>query len=318
MTGADVTVVKPGWFTTVQDAGRHGFQAYGVSVSGPMDRLAYILANRLVDNRDGEAALEITLKGPELLFEREMVFAVTGADLAPELDGRSVPQWTSVLARAGSRLRFGVRRSGARSYLALAGGVDVPLVWGSRSTHVMSRIGGMKGRALVAGDRLAVGVVAPNARAMPERRVPENLRPIYRSPAPLRVLPGPHLSAFEPQALRVLTGGTYRLSSRSDRMGARLMGPRLVHAKPTQWISDGTAMGALQVPADEQPILLLADRQTTGGYPQLAVVISADWPLAGQLAPGDAVQFTVTTPGDARAALLAQRNEVDRALPARA
>lgn len=312
---ARITVVKPGWFTTVQDGGRYGYQQYGMPVSGPMDRRSHVIANRLVGNRDQEAALEITLKGPELLFEAAAVVAVTGADLSPAINGVALPLWTSVLVKAGSRLAFGTKRSGARSYLAVAGGIDVPVVLGSRSTHVSSRTGGLKGRSLAAGDCLVGGTARPHQHATIERALPERLRPVYSTPATLRILPGPHLSSFAPQAGDRLTANPYRLSSRSDRMGFRLEGARLVQARAEARISDGTALGALQVPPDGQPILLMADRQTTGGYPIIAVVISADLHLAGQLLPGDTVSFTPTTLPEAQRVLKAQWEELDRAVP---
>ena len=312
---ANIMVVKPGWFTTVQDMGRYGCQQYGVSGSGAMDRRSYVLANRLVGNRDDAAALELTLKGPELLFEHDTVMALTGADLAPFVDGRVIPLWTSVLVKGGGRLTFGTRRAGARSYLAIAGGIDVPMVFGSRSTHIASQTGGVEGRVLAQGDVLSGGTLSSHHREMIGRLVPEQLRPLYSTVATLRILRGPQHSSLSEEALEVLTTSPYRLTSQSDRMGYRLEGPKLTHAGMKQWISDGTAMGALQVPPDEQPILLMADRQTTGGYPKIAVVISADLHLSGQLMPGDTINFRMTTPAEARVALKAERNELDRAIP---
>jgi len=312
---AHIMVVKPGWFTTVQDLGRYGYQQYGVSGSGAMDRRSYVLANRLVGNRDDAAALELTLKGPELLFENDTVMALTGADLAPFVDGRVIPLWTSVLVKGGGRLTFGTKRAGARCYLAIAGGIDVPMVFGSRSTHIASQIGGMNGRVLAQGDVLSGGTLSSHHREMIGRLVPEHLRPLYSTVATLRILRGPQHSSLSEQALEVLTTSSYRLTSQSDRMGYRLEGPKLTHVGMKQWISDGTAMGALQVPPDEQPILLMADRQTTGGYPKIAVVISTDLHLAGQLMPGDTISFRMTTPAEAQVALKAEWNELDRAIP---
>jgi len=310
-----IMVVKPGWLTTVQDLGRYGYQQYGMPVSGAMDRYSYILANRLIGNHDHDAVLEITLKGPELLFEHNSVIAVTGADLAPSLDGIVMPLWTSVPVKAGSRITFGTRRIGARSYLAIAGGVDVPVVLGSRATHIASQTGGMKGRTLAQGDILIGKTPSLNQHRTMGRSLLENLRPIYSAVTTLRVLPGPQGDAFLEQALAVLTTNSYRLTSQSDRMGYRLEGPKLRHGKAEQYISDGTAMGLLQIPPDEQPILLMADRQTTGGYPKLATVISADLHLAGQLLPGDTIQFTTTTLQEAQAALKTQWAALQQALP---
>jgi antagonist of KipI len=312
---AHITVVKPGWLTTVQDLGRYGYQQYGVPVSGAMDRFSYIVANRLVGNQDQDAALEITLKGPELLFEQDTIVAVTGADLRPSVNGIGMPRWTSVLVKAGSRLAFGARRAGGRSYLAIAGGIDVPVVLGSRSTHTSSQTGGMKGRALAQGDVLISGAKSSHRSTRIGRSIPESLRPGYSILTTLRILPGPQRDSFSEQGLEVLTTNSYRLSSQSDRMGYRLEGPKLTHAGTGQCISDGTAMGALQVLPNDQPILLMADRQTTGGYPKIAVVISADLRLAGQLMPGDTVEFKTTTLSEALAAMKAQSHELNQAIP---
>lgn len=310
-----ITVVKPGWLTTVQDAGRYGYQQYGMPVSGPMDRRSHVIANRLVGNCDQEAALEITLKGPELSFETAAVVAITGADLSPSLDGIALPLWTSVPVKAGSRLTFGTRRSGARCYLAIAGGIDVPVVLGSRSTHVSSRTGGLQGRALAPGDILIGVTPRLRQRVTIGRSLPERLRLSYSTTATLRILPGPQLSSFAPQSFDLLTANPYRLSSQSDRMGYRLEGPTLMQARVEARISDGTALGALQVPPDGQPILLMADCHTTGGYPILAVVISADLHRAGQLLPGETVAFTATTLPEAQAVLKAQWEAIDQAIP---
>jgi antagonist of KipI len=308
-------VVKPGWLTTVQDLGRYGYQQYGMPVSGAMDRYSYIVANRLIGNRDHDAALEITLKGPELLFEHDSVIAVTGADLVPSVDGIGIPLWTSVPVKAGSRITFGTRRLGTRTYLAIAGGIDVPIVLGSRSTHIASQTGGMKGRTIAQGDILISGIPSRYQRGTTGRSLPEKLRPIYSPVTTLRILPGPQRNTFSEQALAVLTTDPYRLTSLSDRMGYRLEGPKLGHGKAEQYISDGTAMGVLQIPPDEQLILLMADRQTTGGYPKVAVVISADLRLAGQLMPGDCVSFRTTTLQAAQAAWKTQWDALQQAFP---
>jgi antagonist of KipI len=310
-----ISVVKPGWFTTVQDLGRRGYQQYGVSVSGAMDPHAHILANRLVGNPDEEATLEITLKGPELYFHDDTVVAITGADLAPSATGINIPLWTSLLIRAGTTLKFGARRAGARSYLSIAGGFDVPIVLGSRATHVSSCTGGLQGRALQAGDLLTGGLLSRPAGALAGRTAPIALRPSYSNTVMLRILPGPHEHSFAYDALTALTAQPYRLSSRSNRMGYRLEGPALVPRKAGQDISEGTAGGALQVPPDGHPILLMADRQTTGGYPTLAVVISADLSVAGQLVPGDTISFRRATRSYAYRELRAQWSELDDMMP---
>ena len=290
--------------TTIQDAGRWGFQAQGVPVAGPMDPVSHRLANALVGNVRDTAALEITLLGPDLEFEDERLVAVAGAEFGMALDGRPVPINAPFIVSAGSRLRFGERRLGARAYLAISGGIAVPPMLGSRSTHLVSAMGGAGGRALAAGDRLPLGdprrvermalAPQPAAVALPDHH------------ARIRVLPGPQRDYFSDDALDVLQSALYTIGHNSDRMGFRLEGPRLAHARGADIISDATPLGVLQVPASGQPILLMADRQTTGGYPKIATVIAADIAVAGQLGPADTIAFTVCTPAEAMAALIAQ------------
>lgn len=306
----NVAVIKPGMLTTVQDSGRWGFQARGVPVAGPMDPVSHRLANALVGNPRDAALLEVTLLGPELEFEDERLVAVAGADFELVLDGRPAPSHAPFTVSAGSHLRFGARRLGARAYLAVSGGITVAPVLGSRATHLVSAMGGVNGRALVAGDRLPLGVRSQaglKACATPAAGRAA-LQGCLRSDSStaLRVLPGPQADYFAPDALDALQSAPYIVASNSDRMGFRLEGPGLAHARGGDIISDATPVGVLQVPASGQPILLMADRQTTGGYPKIATVIAADMTLAGQLAPADAITFVVCTPHDAMTALIAQ------------
>jgi antagonist of KipI len=299
-----VRVIRGGMLTTIQDSGRWGYQSRGVPVAGPMDPLSHRLANALVGNDRSAATLEVTLVGPELEFEDERVVAVTGADFEITLDGKLTQTGAPFMVAAESRLRFGRRRRGARAYLAIRGGVAVPPVLGSRATHVISAMGGLGGRSLKAGDRLPLGVAdvaRPTATAPADPVVP-----LPEQPARLRVLPGPQADAFAAEAFDALQSAAYTVGQQSDRMGFRLEGPRLTHARGADIISDATPLGVLQVPASGQPILLMADRQTTGGYPKIGTVISADLPVAGQLGPGDTIVFSVCTPREALAALIAQ------------
>jgi antagonist of KipI len=303
-------VIKPGMLTTVQDCGRWGYQAQGVPVAGPMDPLSHRLANALVGNPRDAATLEVTLLGPELEFMTERVLAICGAEFEVTTDGKAVKSEAAFVAAAGTRLRFGNRRRGARAYLAVAGGVDVPRVLGSRSTHLLTGMGGFEGRALRANDRLPFGV-AP----IPQRAAGPLADPLITLPgrhATIRVLPGPQLERFAVDALTILQSAPYTIGQQSDRMGFRLEGPHLRHAASADIISDATPLGVLQVPASGQPILLMADRQTTGGYPKIATVISADIPVAAQLAPGDTISFVVCTPREALAALIAQERTLLR------
>ena len=311
---ARIRVIKPGWCTTVQDFGRHGYQHYGVPVSGAMDRLALIIANRLVNNHDAAAALEITIVGPELLFEDAAVLAITGADLSPAIDGHSIPLWTTMAIQAGSRLTFGRRRTGARAYLAAAGGFDVPLLWGSRSTHLSSSTGGFNGRPLMAEDSLRV-CLDQSERPRLGTALAQGSQPLYGESPTLQVIPGPQQAGGG--VLSVLTNTPYRLTNQSDRMGYRLEGQPFQEVPTRARISDGTAMGALQIPPDGCPILLMADRPATGGYPKVAVVISADLPQAAQLQPGDTVTFRPTTLPEAEMAWADQWRQINEALPCR-
>jgi antagonist of KipI len=312
-----IVVVKAGWLTTVQDLGRYGYQQYGVPVAGAMDCFAATVANRLVGNPDQAAVLELTLKGPELQFERKTVIAITGADLSPTIDSGGVPLWESIVVSRGSRLSFCGRRAGARAYLAIAGSLDLPLVLGSRSTHCSSKTGGLEGRPLKPGDILCGGQPVESLDRLIGKRLPPWLLPCYGQSPTLRIVPGPQRGCFPDASLAILTGSSYTVAGESDRMGYRLTGPRIARNGSTQFISDCTAMGALQVPPDAQPILLMADRQTTGGYPKIAVVISADLPLAAQLAPGDTIRFTMCTVSEAQAMLRQRRALLDGVLPPR-
>jgi antagonist of KipI len=312
---AHVIVVKSGWLTTVQDLGRYGYQQYGVPVSGAMDSFSTRVANRLVGNPDYAAVLELTLKGPELQFEQDTVIAITGADLSPTVNGSSIPMWESIVIPPNSRLSFGTPRSGARSYVAISGGIDVPLVLGSRSTHCASETGGLQGRPLKQGDSLCAGQPVKSVKQLIGKRLPDQLLPRYRSPATLRVVPGPQQDFFPDASLATLTSSPYAITPQSDRMGYRLTGPKVVRKRSAKFISDCTTMGALQVPQDGQPILLMADRQTTGGYPKIAVVITVDLPLAAQLAPGDTITFVPCTVAQAQTALRQHRAQLDATLP---
>ncbi|OQW31004.1 MAG: hypothetical protein A4E19_20790 [Nitrospira sp. SG-bin1] len=310
-----IIVVKGGWLTTVQDLGRYGYQHYGVSAAGAMDSFSTRVANRLVGNPDRAAVLELTLKGPELQFEQDSVIAVTGADLSPTIDSHSIPMWESITVQRGSRLSFGTRRAGARAYLAIAGGIDVPSALGSRSTHCASETGGFGGRPLKSGDILCSGKPGKSTDRSIGTRLPDHLHPRYEHSATLRIIPGPQQGFFSEHSFATLTTAAYIVSPQSDRMGYRLTGPKIAWKESARFISDGTAMGALQIPPDGQPILLMADRQTTSGYPKIAVVISADLPLAAQLSPGDSITFARCTLAKARTALLKQRAMLDATLP---
>jgi antagonist of KipI len=276
-----------------------------VPVSGAMDSVAHRLANALVGNAPTAATLEVTLLGPELRAERPLVVAVAGATFSLSVDGQAVPHQAAFALAAGATLRFGARQAGSRAYVAVAGGIDTPPVLGSRATHLVSGMGGLAGRALVGGDWLPIG-------QPPSDAVPRSMRQGGASAATppaspvhtLRVMLGPQDTWFSPQAIDTLLHAVYRVSIQSNRMGFQLEGPLLTAARAEGPLSEPVPFGALQVPAGGVPILLMADRQTAGGYPK-----------AGQLGPGDVVRFAACTRAEARAALIARERELLRLMP---
>lgn len=287
-----VTVVRPGMLTTVQDRGRYGLQHLGVPAAGPMDWWCHEAANRLVGNDSNAAVLEVTLIGPELELTRSATVAVVGADFELSLSGTPIPMNQAFQAGAGHRLTFGSRLAGARAYVAFDGGVDVTPVMGSRATHLKGGLGGFEGRALRRGDVVGLGKpgdVPPIAAAL---RVPH--LPI-RQPVMLRAIAGP-----ESPGDRFWTS-TFTVSPQSDRMGYRLDGAAV--GAPGDQVSVAVAMGTVQVTPSGTCVLLMADRATSGGYARAATVITADLPIAGQLAPGDTLRFTRATADAARTAL---------------
>lgn len=306
MSVASVEVIRPGLLTTVQDLGRWGWQAWGVSVSGPMDARAHRAANRLVGNPAEAATLEVTLVGPELRFDDARTVAVCGADFILTVDHHLAAAAAPFRVPQGGRLRFGGHARGARAYLAVEGGIAVEPVFGSRATHLPSRVGGFFGRALASGDRLPLG--PPAVRRGPLTASPPLDMPSGR--AVLRVLPSPHQDRFEGAALSNLVSRAYTVRHESDRMGYRLEGPHVQALSRGDQLSEPSPPGSLQVPPDGAPILLMADCQTMGGYPVLATVISADLGLAGQLGPGDAVSFSPCSTQEAIAALISQERSL--------
>jgi len=295
-----IEVIKPGLLTTVQDQGRWGYQCYGVAVAGAMDIFALASANRLVGNPEAAAGLEMTLLGPTLRFQRETTFAVAGADLGPQLNGEPIANWTCHLAQSGALLDFAGRKSGLRAYLAVSGGIRVPPIMGSRSTYLLGRFGGLEGRALKPRDLLPTAPLAAGPRNYIGRVFPEDLRPPYRKNPTLRVVRGPFADFFSREAIQVFFSTEYTITPQSDRMGYRLHGEPLGRQKPKELISCGLANGTIQVPPDGQPIILLADRQSIGGYPIIATLILADLPLIAQCAPGDRLSFSPLSIDEAR------------------
>jgi antagonist of KipI len=273
-----------------------------------MDVFSHRLANQLVGNEPDAATIEVTLIGPEIEFDADTTIAIAGAEFDVTCAARLVPIGASVAVSRGQRLRFGRLHQGARAYLAVAGGITTPSVLGSRATNLVSHLGGLEGRALVAGDRLPIG---DGATAAPARKSIGLTLPTGGR-ARLRVMRGPQDEWFTPEAFEALSSVSFRVSPRSNRMGYRLEGPPLLRSRDGELISEPVGMGAIQVPGAGEPILLMADHQTAGGYPKIGHVITADLPLAGQLAPGDFVEFVACTRQDAVAALIARERQLLR------
>ena len=287
---------KSGLQTSVQDLGRTGFQKYGVIASGAMDPVAHRFANLLIGNEETAATLEITLVGPVIEFTEDAIIALCGGDLEPKIDGVAVKMWRMLTVAKGSTLTFGEPRSGARCYLAIFGGIDVPLVMGSRSTYLRAGIGGFRGRALEKGDELAIGqVTLQQQKALQQNNENEFdwlVPPVrYFDEPVIRMMTGRQFDLFDEDSKKQIFDETFAVSSNSDRMGYRLEGPRLALETPAELISEAVAFGSIQVPADGNPIVLLADRQTTGGYPKIGQVASVDLPLISQLKPGQQLRF---------------------------
>lgn len=278
--------------TTLQDLGRPNAISAGVQAGGAMDRFAHSAANLLVGNDPGQAALECTLGGPILVAEEKCLIAIAGADFDPHVNGAAAPPWTSLVLAPGDRLTFAGRRSGARTYIAISGGFEADRWLGSLSTNLMAKRGGMHGRALKAGDTLSV-VAEPRRPAVAGRAVPEELRPAYGDHT-LHAIAGPHLKMLDPESRRLLFQAAYSVGRDSDRMGYRLDGPQLI-VNGEELLSFGLVAGAVQVPRSGQPILLMADCQTAGGYAVAACVVSASLPIAAQLLPGDELQLADIT-----------------------
>jgi biotin-dependent carboxylase-like uncharacterized protein len=297
-------VLEPGLLTTVQDAGRRRWARYGVPPSGPLDAVAFTAANALVGNPPDAAALEITLTGPTLRVSRECLIAVCGATFDLWVGTLPVPTWHAVYMRAGRIITFGARRSGARAYLAISGGIALSPFLGSQATYLPGGFGGLDGRALRAGDRIPLGGTARRDLPWHAGRVwPVDRRPPYTPHPTLRVVLGPQDDYFTAEGVATFLNGVYRITPEADRMGARLQGPSIAHRGPTGIVSDGVVTGSVQVPPDGQPIVMLADHQTTGGYPKIATVLRADLPLLAQCLPGDSaascvVRFAAVTLAD--------------------
>jgi KipI family sensor histidine kinase inhibitor len=308
-------VRNQGLLTTIQDMGRYQYQAFGVPVSGAMDTYSLSLANILVDNDIGEAVLETTILGPTLEFTEDNIIAITGADLMPCVNGIDVSMNTAFLCHKGDILSFKGAVSGSRAYIAFAGGLAVPKVMGSKSTYIKARIGGYKGRRLEKNDELGFENPKLNIENLASRKININDQAdnqISKKAIKLRVVMGPQEEHFTECGIKTFLNSTYTVSNEFDRMGCRLEGEKIQHIKDGNIISDGIAFGAIQVPSHGTPIIMLADRQTVGGYAKIANVISVDLPKIAQARAGDKIIFEKISVEDAQSLYIEQLAEFEK------
>ena len=305
---SSIDVINGGILTTIQDSGRYGYQELGIPTSGVMDDYNYRLANILVGNKLDEAVLEMTYFGPTLKFNEDLTLAITGSDMNPKINGQPAPMFETIKVKAGDTLQFGKVNEGVRGYLAFGGSIDVPVVNGSKSTHIKTKMGGIDGRALKPKDTL--NIVGSKDKTM--RRIPENYLPKFNHCNLLRVVLGPQDDYFTEKGIHDLfRSGGYQVTKDFDRMGIRLKGTSIEHKETADIISDGTTFGSIQVPANGQPIILVADRQTTGGYTKIGNVITPDLYKLANMSFLDKVLFQKVTIEEAQKATLDYRNRFE-------
>lgn len=305
-----ITVLQPGLFSTIQDDGRQNYLAYGLPRAGVMDRYASRMANLLCGNPLNAAVIEMTMMGGSFRFEQPCRIAICGGEMAPRLNTAMIEQWKAFDVKTGDVLEISYAQSGCRSYLAVSGGIDVPVVLGSRSTYTRANVGGIKGRPLHADDQIALGEMPP------VQVQPINLDSTFIPPYPerisLRVLLGPQDDLFLPEGIEAFVSGEYIVTDEADRMGYRLEGPPIRHAGKADIVSDALGRGAIQVPGNGQPIVMMSDCGTTGGYAKIATVIGADlWRLA-QAKPNDMIKFLLCSETEAVQALAEEREKYRR------
>lgn len=302
----EIRVLEPGFLTSIQDLGRFGYAHLGVSASGAADSLALRIGNLLVGNKEEAAGLEMTLTGGLYEFDKPCSVAITGSHFSPRLDSSEAPLWKAFNVAAGQRLKIGATQEGARCYLCVQGGFDLPLTLGSYSTHLMTSLGGCSGRALKEGDVLKV---LSNTHAIAEAPS-EDFSSWYQRDV-LKVTAGLQEDFFPKKEIDLFYSSSYEVSEDSNRMGLRLLGPRLQHIAGSEIVTEGAPLGAVQVPQSGKPIILFVEHQTTGGYPKIANIISADMHRVGQLRPRDVVRFRKVSLEEARSAFLDRERLVD-------
>lgn len=296
-----ITIIRQGNFTTIQDEGRLGYQAYGMPSAGAMDRYACKVANLLVGNHASAAVIEMTAFGASFKFDEEQFVAVCGADMHGNMNGGPISNWSSFTVAKGSEVKFDAATEGYRTYLAVAGGIDVPIVLGSRSTYTRAKVGGYEGRVLWQGDVLSIG--KDNASSVQPRNLDSKYIPSYSEQINLRVILGPQDHLFTSDAIKVFFESTYTITDQANRMSYRLKGPVITHVGKADIVSDAVCLGAIQVPASGMPIIMTADHQTTGGFTKLGSVIRVDLSTLAQGRPGDRINFQCITEQEAIEAL---------------
>lgn len=304
-----IRILKPGMMTTVQDRGRYGYQSQGFSVAGVMDMRSFKIANLLLDNPENEAVLEFTLIGPTLQFTSETIIAITGGDFSPTVNGEPVPMYTALYMNRGDILKFGSARTGSRGYVAFSSYLRVPTVMGSRCTNMKSSIGGFKGRKLQANDYIEFRIKRRYLPFFLSRSL--KIDEFDQEKVTLRVVMGPQDNVFSKQGIETFLNSEYTVTSDFDRMGCRLDGPFIAPKETSDIISDGIALGSIQVPSHGKPIILLADRQTTGGYAKIATVATVDIPKLVQRKTDHKVRFEAITVQEAQKLLMQEEKELD-------
>lgn len=292
-----LTVLSPGLLTTVQDLGREGYGPIGVSASGAADALSLRVGNKLVGNPEGAAGFEMTLLGGAFQLTQDATIAITGSDFGATLDDRSLPVYATISVKGGQSVKFGPTKSDARVYLCIRGGIAIPESFGSRSTHLLSGLGGFEGRALRKGDVLPAG---DPAKLPPPQQFNERWRRLLTPRKTIRITRGPQWDSFSEAARTDFIEQTYLVTEEANRMGIRLKGSEFELASTGEMITEGVSLGAIQVTPGGQPIILFVEQQTTGGYPKIANVIAADLGSVGQLRPRDEIRFELVTMDAAR------------------
>lgn len=298
-------VITPGPLSTIQDGGRFGYMSTGFGSGGAMDLRSMRIANLLVGNNENDGVIEMTMLGLSAEFTCPSVIALTGADMQPKLNGEEIPMYETVEVQAGDKLTMGAAKQGMRGYLAVAGGFDIDPVMGSQSTNLKVKLGGFQGRKLAAGDQIPLRREADLSQCGHNKCAPEN---DYPQVAVVRVMFGPQEDYFTQKGIDTFLSARYNVSGQSDRMGVRLEGEKIENKNGVDIISDGIAYGSVQIPASGTPIIMMADRQTTGGYAKIATVITADLHKIAQAKPGSFIRFRAVTEKEAVAALKEERS----------